>query len=416
MKFTSLLKRFAYSRSGTIAVTYALSIVPVILAMGAAVDYVRYVDSLTTLQAALDSATLSAAVGKGTNAQRIKTAQNTLKINLGTSELAKLGVSSSFEIKDNMVLASADAKMPTAFMNLGGIKFMDVVTKSEVSAPVTKKAEIALVLDYSGSMEDSIGGGVKYIGMRDAAKQLIDDLQSAGPDKVKIGLVPFSHHVYTTLPKEYVLGQVGGGSWSGCTQDRPYPYNISDATPSGANATKWAQPQAAVHAKWGCDGYVSHNLRVTPLTTDFDGLKSQLDSMTPYAWTHIALGVEFGFHVLSENAPFTGGVSYSDKGTQKVMVVLTDGMQTEPAFGPGGIRSVSQGEKNLEDLCATAKANGIKMMTIAYDLDDTTTRARLKGCASDPTKDFFVANDTSGVAAAFDEIRKVVTAQIFFSK
>ena len=57
----------------------------------------------------------------------------------------------------------------------------------------------------------------------------------------------------------------------------------------------------------GCSGYVSNNLVMKPLTNDFAGLKSRLDMMTPYAWTHIALGVEFGFHMLSDNAPFDRG-------------------------------------------------------------------------------------------------------------
>ena len=166
----------------------------------------------------------------------------------------------------------------------------------------------------------------------------------------------------------------------------------------------------------GCSGYVSHNLNVTPLTDNFAGLKAQLDSMTPYAWTHIALGVEFGFHLLSDNAPFTTGVSYDDKKTKKIMIVLTDGTQTEPAFGPGGTRTVSQGESNLEALCENAKAKGITMMTIAYDLDDSTTRNRLRNCSTDPSKNFFVATDTSAVASAFDDIRNAITAQVFISK
>jgi von Willebrand factor type A domain len=138
--------------------------------------------------------------------------------------------------------------------------------------------------------------------------------------------------------------------------------------------------------------------------------------MTPYAWTHIALGVEFGFHLLSDNAPFTTGVSYSDKKTQKIMIVLTDGTQTEPAFGPGGVRNVTQGEDNLEALCANAKAKGITMMTIAYDLDDSTTRNRLRNCTTDPSKHFFVATDTAAVASAFDNIKNAITDQVFISR
>ena len=85
---------------------------------------------------------------------------------------------------------------------------------------------------------------------------------------------------------------------------------------------------------------------MVPLTNDFTYLKSRLDMMTTYAWTHIAVGVEFGFQMLSDSDVFAGGVSYDDEETQKFMVVLTDGAQTEPAFGPGGItdRAPGRGE------------------------------------------------------------------------
>jgi hypothetical protein len=66
-------------------------------------------------------------------------------------------------------------------------------------------------------------------------------------------------------------------------------------------------------------------------------------------------------------------VSYDDEETQKFMVVLTDGAQTEPAFGPGGARTVSQGESNLEAFCTNAKTARITMITIAYDLGDNAT-------------------------------------------
>ena len=98
------------------------------------------------------------------------------------------------------------------------------------------------------------------------------------------------------------------------------------------------------------------------------------------------------------------------------MVVLTDGAQTEPAFGPGSTRTVAQGESNLETLCTNAKAKGITMITIAYDLDDNATTTRLKNCASDPDKNFFVATSAAAVAGAFENIKTLITAQVFVSK
>jgi von Willebrand factor type A domain len=269
-------------------------------------------------------------------------------------------------------------------------------------------------------MEDAIKGQVKYVAMKDAANKLVSDLSKAQPKNVKFGLVPFSHHVYTTMPGSYVVGQTG--TWTGCTQDRQYPFNLSDSTPGATNPSKFGQTQAPDHANWRCNGYkgdgngyAKHGLVVRGLTDNFPSITNQLNSMTPYAYTHIALGVEFGYHLLSPNEPFAEGKPYSDKTTEKFMVVLTDGMQTEPGFGPSS-RTKEDGESNLEKLCEAAKSNGIHIVTMAFDIDDGATRQRLKNCSTDPAVDFFVLNDTADLAHAFDSIKQAITAQVFLSK
>ena len=416
-KLQRFVKNFGTCQKGSIAVMYAVSAIPIFVAAGSAVDYIRYLANVTELQAALDSAALAAAATpEATDAERLALAEATFTRNLEGGDLAGEAITRSFDIQNEAVVAKADMDMATSLMQFANIDSMKLSVGTEISVPENKNAEIALVLDYSGSMNELIAGGVKYVAMKTAAKDLISDLQAANPDKVKFALVPFSHHVYGTFDKSYILGQSGSGTWTGCTQDRKYPYNLTDATPTADNNTKWGHPQAPVHISSGCGAYPSQHLIMKPLTNDFSSLKSQLDIMTPYSWTNISLGVEFGFHMLSDNAPFEEGVSYDDKETQKFMVVLTDGAQTEPAFGPGGIRTVAQGEANLEALCTNAKAKGITMITIAYDLDDNATTNRLKNCASDPNKNFFVATSAAAVAGAFDNIKTLITAQVFVSK
>jgi von Willebrand factor type A domain len=322
----------------------------------------------------------------------------------------------SFSVDDKSVKARVDSKVPTTMLAAAGITEMDVGTSSEVTIPENKKAEIALVLDYSGSMGDVAGTEVKYVAMRAAAIKLIDDIVKDNADKVKFALVPFSHHVYSTLPNEYVLGQGSSGNWTGCTQDRQYPFNLTDATPSASAESLWGQAIAPDHAAWGCAGYVSRNLKIAPLTDNFTNIKSQISSMTPYAYTHVPLGVEFGYHVLSPNAPYTEGVSYADKGTNKYLVVLTDGAQTEPAFGPGAVRTVAQGNSNLETICNKVKASGIIVISVAFDLDDTSQHERLKNCATNGAENFFVANNSADVGKAFEAITNAITAQAFLSK
>lgn len=413
----NLFKRFTANTKGTIAVTYALSLVPILAAAGAAIDFSRYSSMQTQMQAALDAGTLAAAAAKNkTSAQRIQIGKDAYVMNMAKGFASNYTSTITFTVNDIAVKATAAATLPTTILAVAGINTFDVIISADVNIPEIKKAEIALVLDYSGSMGDVAGSQVKYIAMRQAAIKLVDDITKDNADKVKFALVPFSHNVYTTLPKSNVLGQTGSGNWTGCTQDRKYPYNLSDATPTSTAGTKWGQPDAPDHAAWGCNGYIARDLKIRPLTDNFAAVKSQLNTMVPYAYTHVALGVEFGYQVLSPNAPYTEAVSYADTGTVKYMVVLTDGAQTEPAFGPGSTRTVAQGDANLVSLCTNAKASGITMITVAFDLDDNSQTQRLKNCATNSATDFYAANTANDVAMAFQTITNAITATAFLSK
>ncbi len=417
---TQSLKSFGSSQNGNTSVIFALAALPLFLAAGAGIDMARHVEAQTEIQTALDAGALAGAAAMGADTtERQDIAKETFAANLD-ERLKATNV--SYELKDGVMHSSAQLEFPTSFMKLGGFNYTMVTARNEVNMNSSKKAEIALVLDYSGSMEESISGGVKYVAMRKAAIELVDDLAKLDDGKVKIGLVPFSHHVYLGLPSSHVLGQPATGSWTGCTVDRKFPMNTTSSTPGSNPDSKWGQAQHPVHADWGCNGYKNdgngykkHNLKVAALTTKLDGIKSQLASMTPYAWTHIALGAEFGYHLLTPNAPYAEGVPMDSKDVQKYLVLLTDGAQTEPGYG-NGKQTVSNGEANLEAICANAKAEGIKVITMAFDLDDSSTRKRLKNCSSEDGNNFFVANSGAQLAKAFDSIRFQVAQNIFLNK
>ena len=411
--------RFRRDMAGSVGLMFALAAVPVFLAAGVAVDYARAAQVKARVQAAVDAGALAASASRSlSESARKELALNTFEQNFGVESMAELGVAPSVDIVNGNVSMSASFDYPTSFMRIAGIDSMDLGASVSVAIPEEKGAEIALVLDYSQSMTDKAGSKVKYIAMREAASKLVDDLTEKGTnDKVKFGLVPFSHHVYASLPGDYVVGQKAGTTWTGCTQDRKYPYNQTDATPDPKNDdTKWGQPQAPEHVKYGCSSYAPNNLVVKPVGTDVAGVKKQLADMKPYMYTHIALGFEFGWHLLSPNAPFTGVAPYGDSKTAKVIVLLTDGEQTEPGFGSGGKRNVASAEKNLEQLCENAKGKGVRVITVAFNLDDTATRKRLQACASDPDKDFFVADDNKDLAQAFDTIKGQLAAAIHITK
>ncbi len=418
MRKTNPLKSFLNDQLGTVAVMTGLAIVPLLLAAGAAIDFARFNAAQTHVQAALDAGALSGAAAKKiTDGERVTIAKASFTENMKNGAAAGMKVTPVFKIEGDKVVSTAELTMPTALMQLAGIGEMKAESYAEVGILGDTKAEIVLVLDYSGSMGDPVGGKTKYASMREAAKKLVEDLAKSDADKVKFGLVPFSNLVHTTLPGSFVLG--GKATWTGCTQDRPYPYNLSTSTPTTDPETQWNQPlydKEPDQLNYTCKGFANHKLKMVDLTDKFTSITGQLDAMTPYGYTHIALGVEFGYHMLSPNAPFTSGAKYEDKNTKKFIVLLTDGMQTAGAFGKNNSRTPGDGEKNLASLCENAKADGITIMSMAFDLNDSGTRQRLKTCATDPKRDFFVVNDPKGLATAFEAVKTAIADDIFLSR
>jgi len=411
--------KFFNDESANLSIMFGIAAIPIFLAAGIAVDFTRASSVSNKLQSSIDSAALAAAVSSGlTEADRIELAKKIFKENFKKEISLGYTAEPVVVVTDGQVQMSVDVQVPTTLMKIAGIQKMDLSTSTEVSIPAERKAEIALVLDYSGSMNWPSGGQIKYIAMRDAAKSLVEDLSTGeSANRVKFGLVPFSHHVQVSLPGEYVVGGTPGVTWTGCTQDRKYPYNTTDATPlNGNDDTKWAHPHAPEHIDSDCSAYVPNNLIVKPISDDHTGVINQLNAMVPYAWTHIALGFEYGWHLVSDTAPFTNVAANNDDETKKYIVLLTDGAQTEPSFGPGGSRDVAKGEQNLETLCSGAKAQGITVVTVAFDLNDADTENRLKNCSTDPAKHFFIAEDGAALATVFEQIKAEITAEVFISK
>lgn len=412
-KVKSLLTRFKADKCGNVAIMFGLTVVPMLIAAGCAIDIARAHIVQTRLQAALDAGALATAAAVGlTEEERIEKGKLTFAANYPSKSLGTPSAP-SFVIDDGTVVASVDANLPTTIMQLAGISELDVSTSTEITVPSLKNGEVVMVLDYSGSM-NSKG---KYQAMRDAAINLVETLTDDGENEdVKFGLVPFSHHVYTTLPKKYVAGQNGSGTWTGCTYDRKAPYNTQDSTPdSSDNETRWGITVSDPHNAWGCNGYVARSLVVRPLTDDHQGTIDQLEDMRPYAWTNIALGMAFGWHLLSPNAPYAEGTSYSDDEVVKAMVLLTDGRQTQKSWGPGGSRSVADGEKNLETMCERIKDQGVLVITVAFDLQDQATEDRLKECATGGEY-FYIADDNAELATSFEGITKQLAKAVFISK
>ncbi|MDX8482386.1 pilus assembly protein TadG-related protein [Mesorhizobium sp. VK24D] len=272
-------------------------------------------------------------------------------------------------------------------------------------------------------------------------------------------------------------------TWGGCVESRPYPYNVQDTPASTSTPATLFVPMFApdetdnndsywrpAYSNWhddvstGTDAerqrympkYFNPGTKVTPAygmdagpntscsttaitpltdvstTTGSTAVKAAIDAMAANGATNVPEGMAWGWRTLSSTAPFTEGRPETEKGNDKVVIVLTDGANTyytpnslgandlagakstysalgyvkpyKTTYSYGRIflgtsSSVSKTDysnanytkamsEHFATLCDNAKAAGVMVMTIALDLDSSNTAeaaqmAALKTCSSD---------------------------------
>ena len=182
---------------------------------------------------------------------------------------------------------------------------------------------------------------------------------------------------------------------------------------------------------------------ITELTTSESTVLNNIATMQAEGSTHIQAGVSWGWKTLSAAEPFTKGRDASISDNKKIMIVMTDGENTAYPItgneyskinkahystwghsenmrifdGVGGLFGPDpddQGDlqaamnSHLAETCENAKAAGISIYTIAFDVNDgSPVKALLQACASEDaggSKQYFDAEDNADLVATFQTI------------
>jgi Flp pilus assembly protein TadG len=254
---------FMAERRGAVAIQFAFLALPLCILSFGLFDISRASDAKQHLQDALDAATLIAARSPGnTNAALQAVGGPAL-----TGDLASL--------HDGTLTASAFT-IDTSTASVTGTASMSVVPtvanlwlngNMTVSATATVKramdyVEVALVLDNTGSMAQTLGSGTKITALKTAASSMVDTLSTAASNSllvnpVKISVVPYTMTVNVGATNQTATWMSGGqpsayGSdifatagtnrftlfsqmgltWGGCVEARPSPYDTSESPPN----------------------------------------------------------------------------------------------------------------------------------------------------------------------------------------
>jgi len=402
---------------GNVTMTFALALVPLIGAIGSAVDYSRANSAKVALQAAVDAAglALSKDAQTLTQAQLASKADALVKANFNHPEAIDVTVSSTFTTVDSgsfKLNIAAGAKIPTTFTAMWQ-PTMTIGSTAEIVWGM-KRLELVLALDNTGSMSSSN----KMTQLKLAAKDLLKTLQNAAkkPEDIKVGIVPFATDVNVGTSNvnaswiRWDLWEAANGTcskssyknktacqknngtwtpankntWNGCVWDRDQSYDVNNSAVSiNLPATQYPAHQAS-----NCPA------SMLTMTNDWTALNNKVDAMTPTGNTNVTIGLQVAFQMLSPVAPFNASAPKND--LDKVIILLTDGDNTQNRWST----SQTAIDNRTKLACANVKAANIKLYTVRV-IDGNATL--LKDCATNPNMYYDVQN-AAQLSAVFSTI------------
>ena len=130
-------------------------------------------------------------------------------------------------------------------------------------------------------------------------------------------------------------------------------------------------------------------------------MKSAVDAMTPTGNTNTGIGLAWGLAVLTPGAPLSGIARAPNSRLQKIIVFLTDGVNTENRWST----DANQIDQRTDRLCNEVKSSKIKLYTIRVIEGNETL---LRNCASQPSM-YFSVNQASDLKGVFDKIAADLT-------
>ncbi|NNM71373.1 TadE/TadG family type IV pilus assembly protein [Enterovirga aerilata] len=551
-----LLRRFAKRKDGNVAMIFAVSAVPLLAVVGAAVDYSSAANLQSQLQADTDAAALAACKSPLTATADLR--------NLARQVLSGFMPGRTVEILDPFTATNNPRSITLTTRVTYEPRFMKFAGTMPISTTATCAAgenfyEIALVLDTTGSMSQSAGSGTKIQALRTAATNFVNTMfTNFDTTHLKMSIVPFAASVKVNpdtyapnnVPNAAWIDSSGGSSihwqnvsnpsvssftsrfdifkklktarsswtWAGCFESLPYPYNTQDVTPSSgtpntryvplfapdevgtqstcssrwgnytctddggtspvntylddgsstsgtcnslngnkttrmSQACKYVTPKnidsSASGPNWGCTSRA-----LTRLTNVKSALTTEIGNLAADGQTNIAEGLHWGWRTITKTGVFTEASDYGTPNTTKIIVLMTDGVNTwnhetdrgwyrtvysvgnseYSAYGyftntdgstaaasrfPAGTTLASNTDARnaidqlTRETCTNAKAKGIVIYSVAFstpgDAIDASGQQLIKDCASSADK-YFLASDAASLNSTFAAIAQGIGA------
>ncbi|MET0678559.1 MAG: pilus assembly protein [Bradyrhizobium sp.] len=418
-----LISNFCAGNQGNIAILFGIAAIPIICFVGAAIDYTRANKARSSMQAALDSTALMLAKDLSSNtitASDINTkAQAYFKALYNNIEARAVNVSATYTpptSSGSNIVVNGAGNVDTTFMKIVGFPKIDF-NASSTSVWGNVKMRVAIALDVTGSMDDD----GKMTAMKPAAKALIDQIGALAksPGDVYVSIIPFAKDVNVgasnynqtwinwtewdannqnctvILIIKTCTGPKAHSTWNGCITDRDQDYDTKNTTPTADKSTQFYAEQ-----------YTDCPAQLLPLTTDFAAAKSKVDSLASKGGTNQPIGIAWGWQSLTQGVPLNAPAEDSNATTNKVLIVMSDGLNTMdrwPAYGNGQVQYLGQIDARQKIQCDNIKAAGVIVYTMQINTGGDPTSTVLKNCASSADK-FVMVTSSTQIMTAFTSI------------
>jgi Flp pilus assembly protein TadG len=432
-KLIERLRRFSAAQGGNVVITFALTTVPIVGFVGAAVDYSRANSAKAAMQAAIDATALmlSKDVASLTTSQIAQKTTAYFNALFNRTEVTNVVLTPVYTTSGgSQVVITGAGTVPTTFTKVLGLQNLNISVSSTVKWG-SSRLRVALVLDTTGSMADD----GKIGALKTATKNLLSQLQGAAAQNgdVYVSIIPFSKDVNVdpvnynatwidwtewdlvngdcskdSRRKEYASKSAcnsAGGSWTkenhntwnGCVVDRG-----NSNAPSSANYDEnvSAPVVGTTASMFAAEQYDYCSDPAMPLSYNWSAMTTLINNLTPNGNTNQGIGLAHGWMSLIGGGPYPTPPAKDPNYTyQQIIILLTDGLNTQNRW----YTSQSSIDTRQATTCANVKAAGITLYTVQVNTGGDATSTMLKNCASDSTK-FFLLTTAHDIVATFNQI------------
>ncbi len=445
------LGRFWKDSTGTMSYMAVAGSLVMMVFGGIGIDMIHAELKRTKVQNTLDRATLAAA-----DLQQMLDPDFVVNDYFRAMDMSEALVSVDVETGLNYrrVVAEGYTTISSNFMQLIGVQNLQAEGVSAAEERINK-VEVSLVLDISGSMENND----KMERLKSASQLFLDTIMTnQNHDLVSVSLVPYSEQVNVGPAVANHLNVDWRHGFSHCLEVPGSEFGSATLNTS----ITYEQTQ---HFQWN---YFGNNDRddtvcpqfsyeqITPFSMDREALKGQISQLQPRAGTSIFLGMKWATALLDPSsraiadtqvssgaAPMAVSgrpVDYDDEETIKTVVLMTDGQHDRSfriqdwAYNSDSeialwnrnnlwyylVNNVSSrhwgafytqkynagmGDQLLDSICDAAKAQGIVVWGIGFEVTDHGA-AVMQNCASSPSHFFRV--EGAAIEDAFYAIARTI--------